>query len=73
MKKLVLIPVLVLVLFISSCKDIIDLSPYSSISEATAFSTPSLVALSVTGMYNAAEQGYYAGATSWLSIWRSVR
>lgn len=62
MKKLVLLPVLVLVLFISSCEDIIDLSPYSSISEATAFSTPSLVALSVNGMYNGAQLGYYAGS-----------
>jgi hypothetical protein len=58
-KKLVLIPVLILALFIASCEKIIDLSPYSSISEATAYSTASLVDLSVVGMYNGAQRGYY--------------
>jgi starch-binding outer membrane protein, SusD/RagB family len=59
MKKLVVIPVMILLLMVVSCKKIIDLQPYSSISDATAFSTPSLIALSVTGMYNGAEIGYY--------------
>jgi starch-binding outer membrane protein, SusD/RagB family len=59
-RKLILIPVFLVVLLSFSCKKIIDLSPYSSISESTAFSTPSLVDLSVAGMYNAAEIGYYA-------------
>jgi len=58
-KKLVIMPVLVLALFISSCEKVIDLAPYSSISEATAYSTPSLVELSVIGMYNGAQRGYY--------------
>jgi hypothetical protein len=58
-KKLLFIPVLFLAFSINSCDDIIDLSPYSSISEATAFSTPSLVELSVLGMYNGAQRGYY--------------
>jgi hypothetical protein len=62
MKKLVLIPVFLIALFISSCEDIIDLAPYSSISETTAFSTPSLVDLSVVGMYNGGQRGDYAGA-----------
>jgi hypothetical protein len=61
-RKKVLIPVFLLIIFISSCKDIIELAPYSSISESTAFSTPNLIALSVTGMYNAAEMGSYGGA-----------
>jgi starch-binding outer membrane protein, SusD/RagB family len=61
-RKLVLFPVVVLLLFISSCTKKIDLAPYNQISEATAFSTPSLIALSVSGMYNAAELGYYAGS-----------
>ena len=61
-KKLVLIPVFLLALFISSCEDIIDLAPYSSISESTAYSTASLVDLSVIGMYNAAQRGDYGGA-----------
>jgi len=59
-RKMLLIPVFLLVLFFASCEKIIDLKPYSSIDESTAFSTPSLVALSVTGLYNAAELGYYA-------------
>lgn len=58
-KKLVLIPVFLLALFIVSCEKIIDLSPYSSISETTAYSTASLVDLSVVGMYNGAQRGYY--------------
>lgn len=61
-RKLVLIPVFLLVILITSCKDIIDLTPYNNISEATAFSSPSLIELSVTGMYNGAQLGYYAGA-----------
>jgi hypothetical protein len=58
--KMVLIPVFLFVMIISSCEDTIDLQPYSSISETTAFSSPSLVALSVTGMYQAAQLGYFA-------------
>jgi starch-binding outer membrane protein, SusD/RagB family len=58
-KKLVLIPVFLLTLFIVSCEKIIDLAPYSSISETAAYSTPSLVDLSVLGMYNGAQRGYY--------------
>ena len=58
-KKLVLIPVFLIALFIVSCKKIIDLSPYNSVPEATAYSTPSLVDVSVTGMYNGAQRGYY--------------
>jgi starch-binding outer membrane protein, SusD/RagB family len=61
--KLAFIAFFLMALLISSCeKKVIDLAPYSSISESTAFSTPSLVALSVTGMYNSAELGYYAGS-----------
>ncbi len=59
LKKLVLIPVFLLALFIASCQKIIDLAPFSSISETTAYSTPSLIELSVVGMYNGAERGYY--------------
>lgn len=59
LKKLVLIPVFLMTLFILSCEKIIDLQPYSSISETTAYSTASLVDLSVVGMYNGAQRGYY--------------
>jgi starch-binding outer membrane protein, SusD/RagB family len=59
LKKLVLIPIFLIALFIASCEKIIDLAPYSSISETTAYSTASLVELSVIGMYNGAQRGYY--------------
>lgn len=63
MRKLVYLPVLVLVLLFSSCEKNIDLQPYNNISETAAFSTPDLIALSVTGMYQAAQLGYYANPT----------
>ena len=59
--KLLLIPVLMFALILSSCEDLIDLKPFSSIDENSAFSTASLVDLSVNGMYQAAERGDYAG------------
>lgn len=48
----------------TSCSDeqILDLSPYNNIDETKAFSSPSLIDLSVTGMYNAAQIGVYNGA-----------
>ncbi len=58
-RKLVLVPVLVLVLFIASCQKIIDLQPYNSAPESSAYSTPSLIDVSVVGMYNGAQRGYY--------------
>jgi starch-binding outer membrane protein, SusD/RagB family len=58
-RKLVLLPVFLLVLVISSCEDIIDLAPYNSVQESTAYSTPSLIEVSVAGMYNGAQRGYY--------------
>ncbi len=60
-RKLVIAPVLLTVMMISSCESIIDTSPYSSIDENAAFSTPSLVDLSVNGMYQAAQRGYAGG------------
>lgn len=62
-KVLITLSVLVMGLVISSCtKDLIDLDPYSQVSETVAFETPSLIELSVMGMYNAAQIGYYNGA-----------
>ena len=60
-RKLFIIPVLIFTLIISSCEDVIDLKPYSSIDENSAFSTASLVQLSVMGMYQAAQRGDYNG------------
>jgi starch-binding outer membrane protein, SusD/RagB family len=58
-KKLVLIPVFILGLSIMSCEKIIDTHPLSSVAMDDAYSTPSLVDISVVGMYNGAQRGYY--------------
>ncbi len=58
--KLLYVPVLVFVMLASSCEKNIDLQPFNQVSETAAFQTPALVALSVTGMYEAAQIGYYA-------------
>ena len=60
-KKLIAIPFLIIALLISSCEDLIDLRPFSQIDEKSAFSTASLVELSVVGMYQAAQRGDYNG------------
>ncbi len=51
--------VLILTMVFASCEDNIDLQPFNQISETAAFESPSLIALSVTGMYQAAQVGYY--------------
>ncbi|HNX67073.1 MAG TPA: RagB/SusD family nutrient uptake outer membrane protein, partial [Bacteroidales bacterium] len=61
-RGLVIVPVLLLTMMISSCKDIIETDPYSSVAASTAFSTPSMCELSVMGMYSAAQLGYYAAS-----------
>ena len=64
MKKYIKIITLSLISFlIYSCTEekVLDLKPINNISLDDAFSTPSLIALSVTGMYNAAQIGQYTG------------
>ena len=58
--KLLYVPVLVFLMLAYSCEKNIDLQPFNQVSETAAFQTPALVALSVTGMYEAAQIGYYA-------------
>lgn len=60
--KLVLVPVIVFALVFGSCEEIIDLDPYNQISETTAFATADLVELSVVGMYQAAQRGFFNGS-----------
>ncbi|MGQ9621517.1 MAG: RagB/SusD family nutrient uptake outer membrane protein, partial [Bacteroidales bacterium] len=60
--KLICFSIIVIILALASCEEIIDLKPYTSIDENAAFSTPSLIALSVNGMYQAAQRGDYGGA-----------
>jgi hypothetical protein len=62
MKKVSLIPFFVLLLIISACEEVVDLTPYSSIAESKAFSSPTYIDLTVIGMYNSAQRGDYGGA-----------
>lgn len=48
-------------LIATSCKKTLDVAPYSSLTDATAFSTPDRVELAVNGVYDAAQSGFYAG------------
>jgi hypothetical protein len=64
MSRLFVVPVLVFLMVLSSCEKNIDLQPYNQVSETAAFQTPALIALSVTGMYEAAQIGYYANPVS---------
>ncbi|MAZ25927.1 MAG: RagB/SusD family nutrient uptake outer membrane protein [Cytophagaceae bacterium] len=58
----IMLPVLAMLLQACNEDNVLDLEPYNQISEDAAFSTPDLIALSVTGMYNAAQRGDYNGA-----------
>jgi hypothetical protein len=53
-----------LILFSCGDEEILELSPINSISNDDAYSSPSLIALSVNGMYNAAQLGQYNTTSS---------
>lgn len=63
LRKLVVLAIIVLALGNVSCnqEEMLELVPYNQISEAVAFTTPSTIELSVIGMYNAAQLGFYGG------------
>ncbi|TGE22279.1 RagB/SusD family nutrient uptake outer membrane protein [Hymenobacter aquaticus] len=45
---------------LSACdKEVTDLVPQNSLTESDAFSDPARIALAITGVYNAAQSGYY--------------
>jgi hypothetical protein len=45
-----------------SCgEELLDLQPQTSLSEATAFATPERIELTVAGVYDRAQSGFYAG------------
>jgi len=50
----------VLAMTFTSCEENIDLEPFNQVSETAAFQSAPLIALTVTGMYEAAQIGYYA-------------
>lgn len=49
----------ILALALTAC-DVLDLTPRISLSETTAYETPERIALAVTGVYDAAQSGFYA-------------
>lgn len=61
MKRLnIYITLVVGMLGFSSCRqEILDTKPFNNVDAASAFSTPELIQLSVNGVYNAAQIGYY--------------
>ncbi len=46
---------------LSSCEELTDLQPSSSFSETTAFTSAARCELSMVGVYDAAQSGFYAG------------
>jgi hypothetical protein len=62
MKKISLILLLAAV-GVVSCKKVLDVQSYSSITDATAFDTPERALLVLNGVYDAAQSGGYNGGT----------
>jgi hypothetical protein len=46
---------------IISCKKILDVGPYTTFSDVTAFSSPERCLLALNGVYDAAQSGFYQG------------
>lgn len=59
--KGVMLMTLITVLSTTSCKKYTELNPINSLSETTAFSTPSTIELAMVGVYNTAAVGSYNG------------
>jgi hypothetical protein len=47
---------------LGSCKKVLDVAPYDSLTDATAFETPARIDLAMNGVYDAAQSGFYAGS-----------
>ncbi|MHA6249129.1 RagB/SusD family nutrient uptake outer membrane protein [Pontibacter sp. CAU 1760] len=62
LKLALMTPMLGLSLMLVSCeKEVVELTPFDRITESTAFETPARVELSMAGVYDAAQSGFYAG------------
>lgn len=48
-------------MLVMSCSKTLDVVPYSSFTDATAFTTPARIELAMNGVYDAAQSGFYAG------------
>jgi hypothetical protein len=62
MKKISII-FLIACVGVLSCKKVLDVKSYSSITDATAFETPERALLALNGVYDAAQSGGYNGGT----------
>jgi hypothetical protein len=58
-KKIIAFTVLVAASF--ACNKVLDVTPYISFSDATAFTSPQRVLLALNGVYDGAQSGFYAG------------
>ncbi len=45
----------------TSCKKVLEIAPYNSLTDVTSFSTPDRIESAVNGVYDAAQSGFYAG------------
>lgn len=62
MRKIQLFVFVSLFISITSCdKDVADLQPFDRITESLAFSSPARIELSMVGVYDAAQSGFYLG------------
>ncbi len=50
-----------LLLVNTSCKKVVEIGPYNSLTDVTTFTTPDRVESAVNGVYDAAQSGFYAG------------
>lgn len=60
-RKALLVPAMVTALTLGGCDKITDLQPNNSFSEETAFSSAARAELAMTGVYDAAQSGFYLG------------
>ncbi|HWJ92352.1 MAG TPA: RagB/SusD family nutrient uptake outer membrane protein [Flavisolibacter sp.] len=52
---------LFVIMITPSCKKVLDVTPYTAFSDATAFTTPARIEAAMNGVYDAAQSGFYAG------------
>ena len=50
-----------LLLLNTSCKKVLDVAPYDSLTDVTTFTSPDRIEGAVNGVYDAAQSGFYAG------------
>lgn len=60
-KNKILLVMCALTLIGVSCKKTLDVLPFTSFSDATAFTTPARIEAAINGVYDAAQSGFYAG------------